>query len=448
MSQGRLKDFLEKLSLQLEKSSEEYRRGTTNRKYTVFTYKASTIRKVLRTLLNSASNFDADGAKIMKEVSKKLTPRLSKLTTELRTKFERIAVSSKGTVRARRIRGGIEVRADKIGNRDNFALMQRTYKESLDKFYEDFLDILESEIIRPSNTSKDGEVNVGAAGQAFNLEHLKGKSNIQDFINDSIFEALKDVYDDTKVSQELEDELKNLGFNNILKVIKNAEKGIIEVFIGSQILNALESKKEKAIKAKLEKDLKKAIKKLEGIENLSGSDSLAEGVRKKYIKASVKPFEKVKSKDLKVTSEDYMIKESRPEVRTKKVKVTRVKARGVPLKKKKPATRKAQGSNISSFALIGIINDRLPETLQRNMQSPALNYRTGRFANSVRVLDAAQTRQGYTSFGYTYQKSPYQTFERGYGQGTPDRDPRRLIDRSIREIAAQYALGRFFTRRL
>ena len=326
--------------------------------------------------------------------------------------------------------------------------MQRTYKESLDKFYEDFLDILESEIIRPSTTNKDGEVNVGTAGQAFNLEHLKGKSNIQDFINDSIFEALKDVYDDTKVSQELEDELKNLGFNNILKVIKNAEDGIVEVFIGSQILNALESKKEKAIKAKLEKDLKKAIKKLGGIETLSGSDSLAEGVRKKYIKAIVKPFEKVKSKDLKVTSEDYMIKEGRPGVRTKKVKVTRVKARGVPLKKKKPATRKAQGSNISSFALIGIINDRLPETLQRNMQSPALNYRTGRFANSVRVLDAAQTRQGYTSFGYTYQKSPYQTFEIGYRQGTADRDPRRLIDRSIREIAAQYALGRFFTKRL
>ena len=30
---------------------------------------------------------------------------------------------------------------------------------------------------------------------------------------------------------------------------------------------------------------------------------------------------------------------------------------------------------------------------------------------------------------------------------TPERDPRILIDKSIREIAAQFAIGRFYTRR-
>jgi hypothetical protein len=39
------------------------------------------------------------------------------------------------------------------------------------------------------------------------------------------------------------------------------------------------------------------------------------------------------------------------------------------------------------------------------------------------------------------------------GQGatpwaTPERDPRNVIDRSIREIAAEMAIGRFFTRRV
>ena len=53
--------------------------------------------------------------------------------------------------------------------------------------------------------------------------------------------------------------------------------------------------------------------------------------------------------------------------------------------------------------------------------------------------------------GYDYQKNPYQVFEVGQGQApwaNTDRDPRKLIDKSIREIAAQFAIGRFYTRRI
>jgi hypothetical protein len=59
-----------------------------------------------------------------------------------------------------------------------------------------------------------------------------------------------------------------------------------------------------------------------------------------------------------------------------------------------------------------------------------------------------QTPQGYPSFGYTYQKNPYQTFEPGYNQGDPERDPRKVINQSIREIAINFAVGRFYTRRI
>ena len=31
---------------------------------------------------------------------------------------------------------------------------------------------------------------------------------------------------------------------------------------------------------------------------------------------------------------------------------------------------------------------------------------------------------------------------------TPERDPRAVIDKSIRELATQFALGRFYTRRI
>jgi hypothetical protein len=119
-----------------------------------------------------------------------------------------------------------------------------------------------------------------------------------------------------------------------------------------------------------------------------------------------------------------------------------------------PAARKAAGkrqrkSNVSSvpFAMIDVFNRKLPETLKKNMGSPRLNYRSGRFSESVRVTDVVQTKKGFPSFGYTYQTNPYQTFEPGYRQGSQERDPRRLIDASMREIAAEFAIGRFFTRR-
>ena len=84
------------------------------------------------------------------------------------------------------------------------------------------------------------------------------------------------------------------------------------------------------------------------------------------------------------------------------------------------------------------------------MGAPGLENQTGRFAASVRLTDVVKTPKGFPSFGYTYQKDPYQVFENGIGSApwaNGDRDPRELIDRSIREIAAQFAIGRFYTRR-
>ena len=75
--------------------------------------------------------------------------------------------------------------------------------------------------------------------------------------------------------------------------------------------------------------------------------------------------------------------------------------------------------------------------VRKNMGPPRLTNRTGRFASSVKVTDISQTRQGYPSIGYTYQRNPYETFETGRGnaRGSQDFDPRSLIDFSIREIA-------------
>ena len=100
---------------------------------------------------------------------------------------------------------------------------------------------------------------------------------------------------------------------------------------------------------------------------------------------------------------------------------------------------------------INEINKRLPAKVEENMGPPALESRTGRFAKSVKAVNVTKTTQGHPSIGYTYQQNPYQVFEESRGKkpwASPERDPRALIDRSLREIAVELALGRFYTRRL
>jgi hypothetical protein len=112
------------------------------------------------------------------------------------------------------------------------------------------------------------------------------------------------------------------------------------------------------------------------------------------------------------------------------------------------SSTEVKGKANEGLQLLALLNLKLQAVVARNMVTPALNYRTGRFAASVRATDIQTTAKGFPSIGYTYQRNPYETFEVGNLQGDPERDPRRLIDKSIREIAAEMAIGRFYTRRV
>ena len=111
---------------------------------------------------------------------------------------------------------------------------------------------------------------------------------------------------------------------------------------------------------------------------------------------------------------------------------------------------KKEGSRASLRNVLGVLNNKLPETVRKNMGEPALTNRTGRFSQSVKVVDVAKTPTGLPSIGYTYDRDNYGQYETSSGSrfASSDRDPRRLIDNSIREIAINMAMGRFYTRRV
>jgi len=115
------------------------------------------------------------------------------------------------------------------------------------------------------------------------------------------------------------------------------------------------------------------------------------------------------------------------------------------------ARKGSSGTALDLRSLIPAINEKLPLQVAKNMGSPRLNYQTGRFAGSAQVVDIQQTAKGYPSVHYTYQRSPYQVFEYPTGSprlATPDRDPRSIIDLSIREIATDLIKQRFYTKRV
>lgn len=113
--------------------------------------------------------------------------------------------------------------------------------------------------------------------------------------------------------------------------------------------------------------------------------------------------------------------------------------------------RSSSSTGFNQLQLVGILNASLPPVVRKNMQYPALQNRTGAFSESVKVTGIEQTPKGFPSISYTYDKIPYQVFEMGIGKSpwaTPERDPRKLIDKSVRELAAEYMTQRFYTKRV
>jgi len=190
------------------------------------------------------------------------------------------------------------------------------------------------------------------------------------------------------------------------------------------------------------KSFEKILKDID-ITQLSGSPTIAQHIgaqvrdildpNARYMKGKLKP-KKGKGRVAEIGK-----------AKTKKLKSGRL----APIALTKAKKQAAKTSKVSLNSMLGMINAKLPGTVLDNMGRPGLESRTGRFAQSVRATDVTQTSKGYPSVGYTYEKDPYQVYETSSGTRFSDakRDPRIVIDKSIREIAATMAMGRLYTRR-
>lgn len=125
----------------------------------------------------------------------------------------------------------------------------------------------------------------------------------------------------------------------------------------------------------------------------------------------------------------------------KQVKLTHKK--GQPLKQQ----ARVPISLLDLVSLQELINQHLTQQVKKNMgdgtRRDILNLRSGRFAESVKVERMSESRDGMITAFYTYMKYPYATFSEGGAQSSPrSRDPKLLIAKSIREIAATKVANR------
>lgn len=118
----------------------------------------------------------------------------------------------------------------------------------------------------------------------------------------------------------------------------------------------------------------------------------------------------------------------------------------------KPKRARVAGSTTTSpvtnlTGLAQLFDSNLVRVVKENMgngsRRDVLNLRTGRFAESVKVERLTESRAGMITAFYSYMKNPYATFSQGGRQEYPrSRDPKLLISKSIRELAAQQAITR------
>ena len=457
MSNKNLHDFLIKLDKELQ-GYKEFRKELDREPQTFVFHKRTLLAETI-TQLSRGSNItlsNTDKAKV-KEMADRAGDKLHK-------DLERVAGN-----RLKRPGGKTTLIFDKNTGVDipkgynpvlpytAFSRVKFAYRSTLNGYFTELQNYLRDAKHLDTVKNKDGS-DKKSIQNFFDAGHNKQAGVFERFLDsttDSIVEGLDSSTE--RSSQAERDKLvseMNALLGTDLSVKKVDDLSTIIIKIESSSANRAAGQKQGQRSGQLRKAIRSFLDNEVALENLKGSDSLKTQKIKKTTKAVIKPFLETKNKNIKVSTNLKKTKKSSKTTVKRSVK-PKIKGKGTNLNTKvnvKKARRAPKKSMVTDLLpLIAQLNKELPEAVRRNMESPSLVNRTGRFAESVRIVDATRTPKGFPSFGYTYQRDPYQVFEDGAGSppwANGQRDPRTLIDRSIREVATQRALGRFFTRRV
>ena len=307
----------------------------------------------------------------------------------------------------------------------------------------------DSEIARLREKNKKGKLQIVSFLDIGHMDESSVSMQRQSALN----QALWDWNQAGGVSKEAMDFIRRQAAEYNIVIAKRGDPRPDVISESEVYLEAKGGNRSKAVEQQLQKFLN-AIVREENWAEVKGSDSASKVIEKRVLNS----FSEIgkKDKNTKNSIKKQKVNNSSKIGRSKGRKTKGTKApsykgakvavgRGV-----NRATQGQRGTNFSTPLLLSLLNRDLPKVVAKNMGTPALENRTGRFAGSVRVLDVVSTARGYPSIGYTYQRDPYGVYESSSGTRFSDseRDPRKLIDASIREIAAQHLQTRIFTRRL
>ena len=211
-----------------------------------------------------------------------------------------------------------------------------------------------------------------------------------------------------------------------------------------RLLNKVRDDVEKDILKQLGRN-SKDIAFLEGSESpVTQAQKLAgEQIVKRLVKGAnkKKKVAKGKSQKIKKTKSKTVGKAKSSKKSKNTVKKQRATRAGVAIRGTKTGKgRRNPAATSSPVGLAALINKSLANEVIANMgpYPRVLENRTGRFANSAEVLSVAPLPNS-VEIRYTYQKDPYAVFEPENGNALASfgRDPKRIIGRTVREIAQE-----------
>jgi hypothetical protein len=236
--------------------------------------------------------------------------------------------------------------------------------------------------------------------------------------------ALQDLYD---IQASFAYSFKNTSQEDINTARRILGKGYVVVTLHTKNKNAKFSKKELAIFNKLIHEIALSLP------STSGSNTIIQDLTEEIVSNLTGEKKKVSAHGEHAGTVTANL--------SKKVGVTsnttRINIRA----------RNRLGQFTSLAGLQTLLNQALAKQIRNNMGTGSsrniLNNRTGRLSESAKVERLSLSREGMITAFYSYMKYPYATFSEGGRQELPrSRDPKLLISKSIRELAATLVLNR------